>query len=74
MAEIPKIPTAEVPMLGNAVSAAPNTAAGVAGACVDKVAGFVGPLAGPALGVALAYWGLKTVVGHPPKIIEKMVA
>lgn len=70
---VPKLPVAEVPVLSNAVSAAPNTAAQIAGAGVDKVVGFVGPLLGPALIAALAVAGIKTVAGKPPAIVKKII-
>lgn len=73
MTEIPKLPVAEVPTLSNAVTAAPTTAAQVAQTGVNAVKGFVGPLAGPALAAVLAYWGLKTVIGQPPKLIKNIV-
>ncbi len=66
-----EIPTA--PALNNAVAAAPSTAAGIAEAGVSAVKGFIGPLVGPALGLALAYWGIKTIIGQPPQIIKNLV-
>lgn len=59
--------------MNNAVSAGPQTAAGIAHAGVSAVEGFIAPLAGPFLGAALAYWGLKTVIGKPPAFIKNIV-
>ncbi len=57
----------------NAVSAAPQTAASIANAGVNSIAGFLGTLAGPAIGLVAAYWGIKTIVGKPPKFIKNIV-
>ncbi len=59
--------------LSNVASAGPNTAAGIANAGVNTVGKFLLPLAGPALGLIAAYWGLKTVIGQPPKFIQNIV-
>lgn len=65
------VPT--VPALNNAVSALPNTAAGIANAGVNTVGKFLFPLAGPAIALLAAYWGIKTVTGDPPPFIKGLV-
>ena len=56
-----------------AANVLPQTAGEIATTCVNSVAAFLSPLAGPVLAGIALYWGVKTVAGYPPKFIKNIV-